>query len=74
MIDSPYRIGLYLIDMIWRYGSFKNFQVEYLSDFVIMRIFLSNPAWMIFKYLLPKPVSQIRMKLPIGMESIASLN
>lgn len=45
-----------------------------MAYLLVVRILLSNPFRMLVPDLHPKPISKIGMKLPIGMEAVASLN
>lgn len=45
-----------------------------MFNFLVVRIFFSNPVWMIHSNVVPKPVSQVGIKLSIGVEPVAWLN
>lgn len=47
---------------------------ENFSNLFIVRIFRTDPFWMIGLDLIPDPVSKVRMELSIRMETITSLN
>lgn len=47
---------------------------ENFSDLFIVRIFRADPLWMIGLDFVPEPVSKVRMKLSVRMETITSFD
>lgn len=48
-------------------------KTENMLDLLVVRILLANPVRMIHSNLVPQPVSQIRVKFNIWMETVTSL-
>lgn len=54
--------------------SLQIIEPENVLDLLVVGVLLPDPIGMFHPQLVPQPVSQVRMELSIGMESVATLN